>query len=137
MFIFFNSIKPSFLMLIKNLKIDKDVWKRGFCPVCGKYPYFGIITKESEKIVECGLCGYQWNIERIFCPFCENKEQNKIKYFEDENDPQYRVYLCDECKRYLKTLNEENVDTYSHLEIEDVATLHLDLIAKERGYLKE
>ena len=132
-----NSLRPCFKKLVENIPVLYESWKEGVCPICGNEPFFGIIKEDSTKTVECGFCGFNWRIERIFCPFCKNRDQEKLKYFEDENDPQYRVYLCDKCKRYIKFVKEKEAEYLADLIIEDAVTVHYDLIAKEKGYFPQ
>ncbi|MDL1955533.1 MAG: formate dehydrogenase accessory protein FdhE [Candidatus Desulfofervidus auxilii] len=135
-FLIFHSLKPSLEECMKIVKDKiKDInWIKGCCPICGHYPYMAILKKDGKRFVKCAFCSYEWQIERIFCPFCGQKNHEKIKYFEVEKEPGYRVYVCDECKRYLKTVDETMIENVADLELVDVATLYLDVLAREKGY---
>ena len=45
-----------------------------------------------------------------------------------------RAAICEECRGYVKMLATLGPLSPLHLLVADVATLHLDLIAAERGY---
>jgi len=70
----------------------------------------------------------------VKCPFCGNEEQQTLSYFTVEGDERYRVDVCDVCKHYIKTLDFRNAGEEAILDVEDVATLHLDMLAHEEGY---
>jgi FdhE protein len=71
---------------------------------------------------------------RIKCPFCGNEEQKTLAYFTVEEDERYRVEVCDNCKRYIKTVDFRKTNERADLEVEDIATIHLDMLANEEGY---
>ena len=78
-------------------------------------------------------CDAQWLFQRLECPFCGNKDQKQLAYLTDDNGI-YRVYLCEECKGYLKSIDLRNADSEVILPLEWVATLDLDIQACESGY---
>ncbi|MDL1970458.1 MAG: formate dehydrogenase accessory protein FdhE [Candidatus Desulfofervidaceae bacterium] len=138
-FLVFHSLKPSLEICVQGLKqkLEGKTWMKGYCPICGHYPYIAALRENGKKFVRCSFCGYEWSIERIFCPFCGNKNHEKLKYFEVEGEEGYRVYVCEECKRYLKTVDENKIENVVDLDLEDIATLHLDILAEKEGYKKE
>jgi FdhE protein len=71
---------------------------------------------------------------RIKCPFCGNEEQQTLAYFSIEGEERYRVDVCNECKRYIKTVDFRETREEANLDVEDIATLHLDMLANEEGY---
>ena len=44
-----------------------------------------------------------------------------------------RIDLCDECHRYIKTIDTRGITATDRLP-EDLATLHLDVVATQTGY---
>jgi FdhE protein len=54
--------------------------------------------------------------------------------FEVEGDERYRVDVCNKCRRYIKTVEFPKSSEHPDLDIEDIATLHLDMIAFDEGY---
>lgn len=115
--------------------IQKSHWDEGYCPVCGKEPKIGELREEEGKrFLFCSQCGTEWSFRRIKCPFCGNEEQKTLSYFTVEEDERYRVDVCDRCKRYIKTIDFRNMQEEPNLDIEDIATIHLDMLANEEGY---
>jgi FdhE protein len=68
------------------------------------------------------------------CPFCGNDEQQALAYFTIEGDERYRVDVCNVCKRYIKMVDFRESKEEANLDVEDIATLHLDMLANEEGY---
>jgi FdhE protein len=111
-------------------------WTEGYCPICGKEPKIGEIRKEEEgkRYLFCHQCGFKWYFHRIKCPFCGNEEQHSLAYFEVEGEERYRVDVCNKCRRYIKTVELPKSSEEPNLDVEDIATLHLDMIAYDEGY---
>ncbi len=136
LFLTYNSIRPSIEAGIEQLinEIDTNTWLKGFCPICGSLPLLSLLKEEvGKRSLLCSFCGYQWRIERLFCPFCNNKEQESLHYFYAEGEETYRIDLCDKCHQYIKTIDLRNIEEL-HLVLEDLATLHLDILASQKGY---
>ena len=116
--------------------IDKAHWTEGYCPICGKEPKIGEIRngEEGERYLFCHQCGFKWNFLRIKCPFCGNEEQHSLAYFAVEGEERYRVDVCNKCRRYIKMVDLANTKEEVDLDVEDIATLHLDMIAYDEGY---
>ncbi len=115
-------------------RVAEAGWSEGFCPICGKEPKIGEIVEEEGRFLFCSQCGFRWRFERIKCPFCGNEEQQSLAYFTVEGEERYRVDVCNECKRYIKTVDSREGKGEANLDVEDMATLHLDLLATEEGY---
>jgi FdhE protein len=119
-------------------KIDRDNWSKGFCPVCGSSPAIAYLRKEDGKrILWCQFCKTRWSFLRLKCPFCSNEDQKTLRYFfSDENDP-HRVYVCDNCKKYVKTIDQRKMEKPEDLDMgwENLNTFALDLVAEKEGFL--
>jgi FdhE protein len=115
--------------------VRKADWTEGYCPICGREPKIGEIRDEEEsRYLFCNQCGFEWNYLRIKCPFCGNEEQQSLAYFTIEGDERYRVDVCNECKRYIKIVDFREAKQKADLDVEDIATIHLDMLANEEGY---
>ena len=115
--------------------VRKVGWEEGYCPICGREPKIGEIRdEEGSRYLFCSQCGYEWNYLRIKCPFCGNEEQQSLAYFTIEGDERYRVDVCNECKRYIKIVDFREAKQKADLDVEDIATLHLDMLANDEGY---
>jgi len=116
-------------------RIRKAGWVEGYCPICGREPKIGEIRDEDEsRYLFCNQCGFEWNYLRIKCPFCGNEEQQTLAYFTIEEDDRYRVDVCNECKRYIKIVDFRESREKADMDVEDIATLHLDMLANDEGY---
>lgn len=115
--------------------ILKYGWSEGYCPICGKEPKIGEIKgEEDNRYLYCNQCGIVWPYPRIKCPFCGNEEQQTLAFFTVEDDDRYKVDVCNKCKRYIKIIDFRESKTEANLEVEDITTLHLDILANEEGY---
>jgi len=135
-FLIQSSIKPSIEAGMEQLRseLDPETWLKGYCPVCGSLPSLSLLRGEGGKrYLICSYCGYQWRIDRIFCPYCNNQEQGSLQYFYGEGEESYRIDLCDKCRQYIKTIDYRNLEE-SDPSLEDLATLHLDILASQKGY---
>jgi len=132
--------KPIFELYAGKLmqKIDLDRWSKGICPVCGSSPAMAYLRKEDGKrILWCQFCGTEWSFLRLKCPFCSNEDQKTLRYFfTEEKDPR-RVYVCDECKKYVKTIDQRKMEKPEDLDLawENLHTFAMDLVAQKEGFL--
>ena len=138
-FVSLNLAKPFFETVAEQLKdkVVDDIWLKNYCPVCGNSAQIAKLEKEvGKKILYCSLCGTEWRFMRFKCPFCCNEEQKSMKFLEEEKSP-YRIDICEQCKRYIKTLDERKGggDRREFIpSVEDLATMYLDLVAEKEGY---
>ena len=112
---------------------DLNSWYRGDCPVCGAKPALAVLEKDSKgKSLYCGFCEVKWRYYRLSCPFCSSRES---QYIFIEGEEKYRIYLCEQCHSYIKTINaEKNLDEELDLFMEEINTIHLDLMAIRENY---
>jgi FdhE protein len=137
-FLIFMSIQPSIHAHVDSIKdkINQKNWLRGYCPVCGSLPYISTLNDQGQRHLLCSFCGYLWLSERLICPFCENSDHQKLHYFYAEGKEAYRADICDNCRQYIKTVDTRKLDYDPDLTVEDIATIHLDILAAEKGYNK-
>jgi FdhE protein len=130
---------PVFELYAGKLKerIDLDRWLKGYCPVCGSSPAMAYLRKDDGKrILWCQFCGTKWSFLRLKCPFCSNEDQNALRYFFTEENDSYRVYLCDKCKKYMKTIDQRKIKEDDNLDMgwKNLETIALDFLAQKDGY---
>ncbi len=106
----------------------------GRCPVCGNRPGLAALDDRGGRYLICGFCAHPWPARRIFCPFCENTDAETLHYFFTEEEPEYRVDLCDACKTYLKTVDTRHLSRPFYPPLEKLVTLHLDVRARDEGF---
>jgi FdhE protein len=108
----------------------------GACPVCGGPPtaslLVGWLGSHGARFCVCGLCGTMWNYVRIKCALCGSTKG--IAYREVEGGRgTVKAETCDSCRGYVKILNQQkdpDVDSIA----DDIASLGLDLLAREAGF---
>ncbi len=134
-----NSLKPALRVWAQGLKnVDLDDWRRGQCPLCGSPPLLAEIQgKEGERRLRCGSCGASWHYPRLQCAFCANHDHKSLGYISVEGEEEkYRLQTCEACRGYLKIVVTYDPIPVDQLPVEDLATLHLDVIANEREYMR-
>jgi FdhE protein len=139
-FLLHTTIKPFVEAMASHLRdeVDEDLWDKGCCPICGSQPLMGELrSEEGKRIWTCSFCGSQWRGKRLMCPFCENTDHQTLRYFYTEREKAYRIDVCDKCKRYIKTVDTRQMADEIFLPVEDLATLHLDILAADKGFKRE
>jgi len=136
-FITYNSLKPCLCMgavqLSAYLRKDEP-WLKGYCPICGSAPILSILEGEGARRLICSFCWHTWSVKRVYCPFCDSPDIKDLHYIFSEEEKDWRVYLCDKCNKYIKTLDTREVDRLIYPPLEQVSTLHLDIKAQEEGF---
>lgn len=117
-------------------RVDHAVWQRGYCPICGSWPFMGEFRGgDGLWLVECSLCHTLWNIQRAGCPFCEEVTGSMEYLYIDDKD-EYRAYYCRTCGRYLKTVDLRESEGLVLLPLEDIVSLQLDEAAAREGLVR-
>lgn len=141
-FLVSQTLRPFMRLMTRKLSanFDFDVWHRGTCPVCGGNPTMAFFSKGTgRRRLYCSLCDCDWFFKRIGCPYCDNTDGSKIRYFTVDDDKRYRVYVCDVCKGYIKTVDQGTSALGEKPEMfwEDAKTVHFDLIAMREGFINK
>lgn len=112
---------------------DEEQWLRGYCPTCGSLPAMAQlvgIDAGRMRLLSCGCCGTCWRYRRTGCPFCELVDDHKLAIVGIEGEGGLRIDYCESCGTYLKTYAGEGNEA---LMLADWTSLHLDVIARDRG----
>jgi FdhE protein len=130
------ALRPSMRSLRKSAAegIRDYTWNYGYCPLCGSSPDMAYFNDEGKRFLHCELCSHEWHYQRLKCPFCENERAKDLGYFTSEEEEGYRVDFCRKCKRYIKTLDMRVIGSPAPLELENLITLHLDMLAHKQGF---
>lgn len=135
-----NSLKPALRAWAQALVkgVDLDAWRRGSCPLCGSPPLLSEIQgKEGARRLRCGMCGAGWYYPRLQCAFCGSEDYQALGHIMVEDEAEkYRLQTCQVCRGYIKMVVTYESIPVDLLAVEDLATLHLDLLADERGYAR-
>jgi len=131
-----SSTRPSIEAGREQLRseLDPETWRKIRCPVCGSPPTLSLLRGDGGmRYSLCSYCDCQWRIDRLSCSVCGSKEQGVLHYFCGEGEDACRIDLCDTCHHYIKTIDYRNLEE-SDPSLEDLATLHLDVLAAQKGY---
>ncbi len=135
-FVLNHTLRPFLQSAIQNPQSKIDMWSRPICPMCGGSPDFAALVSGEDndghaRRLLCTRCNTEWGYQRSGCPFCERTEQ--WAYFPDENEV-FRLYVCDACHRYLKTVDWRQTFAHRSLPVARVITLDMDVAAVQAGY---
>jgi FdhE protein len=114
---------------------DQERWLRRYCPTCGSVPAMAQLVGDDPgrmRLLSCGCCGTRWQFKRIGCPFCDANSQ-RLSTVAIEGEHGLRIDHCESCGGYIKTYDGQGDEA---LLLSDWSSLHLDLIAQERGLKK-
>jgi FdhE protein len=102
------------------------------CPACGGAPDFAALEGVGgERRLLCSRCDCEWSFARTGCPFCAEVSPKKLAYFAYGR---YRLYVCDSCTGYLKTVDRRETWGDVPLAVERVLAVGLDVAATRAGY---
>ncbi len=115
--------------------VKQKSWYKRYCPICGGSPDFSYLDKDKEGLrwMICSRCDARWRFYRIACPYCDNRDQKSLAYFMDEKGI-YRLYVCEKCRRYIKSIDQRKAESEVLLPLERVMTLDIDRQAQESSY---
>lgn len=111
-------------------------WESLTCPVCGSEPTMAQLGEDGKRSLSCGVCRTEWRFRRIACAYCGNDDPEKLSHIAVEGDS-VRVDVCCKCGRYLKTHDTRTSGITIPLDLLDVTTMHLDLLAERHGFSRE
>ena len=114
--------------------LNDQRWYQRLCPVCGGGPDFGYLEEEVGGLrLLCSRCDHLWTYRRGECIFCANSDQATFAYYLSDDD-EYRLYVCDKCKRYLKVLDGRQTSIKPVLPLQRIVTIGMDISARQEGY---
>ncbi len=135
-----NALKPVLRSWCRQLSplVEGFPWNKGTCFVCAAPAILGELQDNAQvKHLRCGACGADWQFRRLQCMYCGNEDHEAQRYlYEEKEKDKMRVEVCDKCRGYLKVISAFSPTPSDMLAVEDLATIHLDYIAQERGYAR-
>lgn len=135
-FVVYNALLPSLTsfseMISENLGKDTD-WDKGYCPVCGSMPALSLFEENGKRFLICGFCGHKWGSKRMYCPYCENDDHETLRYYSIDNEEEYRVDVCDKCKKYIKAVDIKKTARTIYPPLEIRSTPYIDLKFEKMG----
>lgn len=108
------------------------------CPFCGSKPIVGVLRSQGDgakKSLICMLCAHEWAFRRIYCPACGEEREPQLAYYSAPEIAHVRVDVCNTCHTYLKSVDLTKTGLAVAV-VDELATIPLDLWAREHGYDK-
>jgi formate dehydrogenase maturation protein FdhE len=108
------------------------------CPLCGGRPIVGVLRSEgngAKKSLICMLCAHEWAFRRVYCPACGEEREPQMAFYSAPEIAHVRVDVCDTCHTYLKSIDLTKTGLAVPV-VDELATIPLDLWAREHGYEK-
>ncbi len=154
------ALQVYFSSLAAQLSEDAVAPAHDGCPVCGSLPVVGLVLGDDKlRYLVCSLCATQWHHTRVQCAACHSGEG--ISYYTLERaraareggdaeaeeprsapgltaapgPPGVKAEACPSCKAYTKLFYVES-DPRMEPFADDVATLSLDLLMAEDGWVR-
>lgn len=117
---------------------DVRIGQRDQCPCCGSAALASMVMagdgKGGVRYLECALCATRWHAVRAHCCMCDSNE--RVDYLGIEGSKRaVQAETCDACRGYLKLFFQERDPGMDPL-ADDLASLELDLLVGEQGYLR-
>lgn len=118
-----------------NKKISRFEWHEPICPICGNQPAMARVNEQNQsRWLWCRYCDTTWSFPEMTCPFCLNQDRKNLQLIFASDKRPVRIDACNNCNRYLKTIDEMIDPEPVNMSVRYVATFHLDLLAQGCGY---
>lgn len=118
------------------VRLKPDATGEANCPACASLPVAATLREEghgARRSLVCALCFTEWDYLRIQCPACKENRFDALPVYTADTQANARIDACDSCRTYVKTIDLTK-DGLAVPAVDDLATLPLDLWARERGY---
>jgi hypothetical protein len=136
-----RAILRPYVELLRSVNVPPvRVHRQGQCPFCGGNPWIcarreGSLMEGARRMLGCALCGGEWLFGRILCPSCHEGDPHKLPSFQNDRHPALRIEACETCHRYVKSIDLSE-DARPIPEVDDLASIAMDLWAVEQGYTR-
>jgi FdhE protein len=107
-------------------------------PCTSHVPLCSVLRPEGEggkRFLLCAVCSAEWEFNRIRCPGCGIEDKDTLPVYTAEQFPHIRVEACDACHTYIKSIDLTK-NGLAVPEVDEIASVALDLWAAEKGYAK-
>lgn len=108
------------------------------CPRCAGLPVAAVLREAghgARRSLLCALCLTEWDSLRLVCPACGEQQFDALPIYTADQFPHVRIDACDRCRHYLKTIDLTK-DGHAVPCVDDIASVSLDLWAREQGYTR-
>jgi len=107
------------------------------CPYC-KAPVVSLLREAahgSRRSQVCGVCLTESPAPRLGCAACGEQRVEVLPIFRSDATEPARIDACDTCRAYVKTIDLTR-DAGACPIADDLASVSLDLWAREQGYTR-
>lgn len=112
----------------------------GPCSFCGGAPWVsarrgggGPNNDGAARSLLCALCAQEWQVARIHCVACGEENPEKLPNYSAPEHQEARIEACETCRGYVKSIDLTR-DARLLPEVDDLASISLDLWAVEQGF---
>ena len=109
------------------------------CMTCGGQPQVAVLRDLPDAVgrrtLVCSTCATEWRFPRLTCPGCGETNADRLPVHTAESVAHVRIDECRTCRRYLKSVDQRQQGAAVPL-VDEVATVELDLWAREQGLTK-
>lgn len=111
-------------------------WPNGYCPICAAWPTLAERRGlDRSRRLRCARCGGEWEVQWLWCVYCGERVHERLgSLVPDEPGEMLKVETCASCRGYLKSVATLQAIPAFDLLLQDLETVELDLVARERGY---
>jgi FdhE protein len=113
-------------------------WDGAACPICGAWAAV-MEARGVERLfrLRCARCGADWRAEPLRCPFCDERDHDKLAGLASEGTGDLRrVEACTVCLGYVKSVTTLAASAPEDVALLDLATVDLDVAAFAHGYAR-
>lgn len=132
-----SALTPSLEVVAQELadRLPSGTRSTGSCPICGGMPFISSLRgKKGKRFATCSMCRHEYPVRRLACPYCDEDDATKLKFFTAKEEPGYRVDTCDSCGLYIKTVDFREMDRHEIPALDDLDSLALDFVADQEGF---
>lgn len=87
----------------------------------------------AARSLLCAFCALEWPVSRIRCVACGEEDPAKLPNYSAPGHEEARIEACETCRGYVKCIDLTN-DARLLPEVDDLASISLDLWAVEQGF---
>jgi len=137
-FLAFAFLQPYAELVRCRAALQLNGYSHSLCPFCNRKPAIAVLRPQGDgarRNLVCGFCLCEWEFRRIVCAGCGQEDQAKLPVYTADQFPHMRVECCDACHTYIKSVDLTKNGLADPL-VDELATVPLDLWAREHGYAK-
>jgi FdhE protein len=104
--------------------------------ICRGTPVVAVLREAAhgaKRAYACGFCLTEYPAPRIGCAACGESSFDRLAVYRADEIAAARIDACDTCRTYLKTIDLTKDGTAVPV-ADDIATVTLDVWAREQGY---